>query len=210
MIFNASPIHGIRSTTAGWGFFIYALVLLAPSAHAQRSEVGVKGGVNAAYESFHSPGNAFSIPPRLGACAGLYAIERFKGKISLQFEVVFSRQGGKGTTQGVSVDDKLSYLIFPLLCNVQISPRISLHAGPQYGYLLSASSFGFDVRPSYNRSELAAAAGVTFDLWKQLSLGIRFTTGLTSTNASAATTRRNQVGQIVLAYPVFKFSFGVC
>ncbi|MBG8554336.1 porin family protein [Hymenobacter guriensis] len=116
------------------------------SSDSRNGGFGIKGGVNFAdirgdgkksygdaknYNSFH---------------AGFYSQFSFSDKFSLQPEILYSRQGFKGTipnTTGTSTT-RLDYIQVPVLLVFNFLDNVSLHVGPQVSLLTKVKEGDLD------------------------------------------------------------------
>ncbi|MCC2547342.1 PorT family protein [Hymenobacter sp. BT175] len=113
---------------------------------------GVKGGFNLAdvygdnADNYKDQGNVKTFH------AGVYGQYGFNSRISMQTELLYSRQGFKGgstysPTTGTSTtvnERRLDYLQLPVLVVFNVLDNVSLHAGPQVSLLTKVQEDGKD------------------------------------------------------------------
>jgi hypothetical protein len=170
------------------------LLLLASQAHAQ---LGIKGGVNQAVLSGRVGEDATY---KTYFHAGIFYEAKVLGPISIQPELLYSLQGSqlKGNSTIADYKTQLNYVQVPILVKATLGP-VYVEAGPQFGYLVSASEDGTvqvrntsgnvafrDVNQSatdnYKRGEFALCAGVGLKLGSVVRVGGRFVAGLNDIN----------------------------
>jgi len=116
------------------------LVLLAgfffAGVHAQLA-FGIKGGVNISNVAGSDASGTSSL---VGFNAGAYlTIPVFVQHLSLQPELVYSAQGFKETTGGITTTQHLNYLNIPILFKYSVA-GVFIETGPQAGILMSAKA----------------------------------------------------------------------
>lgn len=153
------------------------------TALAQDESFGVKAGINYSTQSGNEGGE---IDYLIGFHAGLISEFRLFQKFSLQPELLYSLEGGQANYD-YSIGEanfsseqkfKLGYINLPVMGKYYVIPALSLQAGPQIGYLISA-------RREYDSSSLLPGKPVsresgTEDLkheLKKISLGLTFGLG---------------------------------
>ncbi len=154
---------------------------LAPKAHAQ---FGIKGGLNFAELKGHTDSTSYKTYYHVGVFYQAHII----GPLSIQPEIQYSLQGEKFKNLYSDYDTKLHYFTVPVLAKVTLGP-VFVEAGPQFGFLVSASKNGNvqvasnngSTTDQYKRTDysLAAGAGLKFN---SFSIGGRFVAGLNDIN----------------------------
>lgn len=146
----------------------------------QNIEWGIKAGPN--YSTTTSELDSEYI---FGYHAGFVAELKIAPKFSIQPELFYSLEGGR-TSFDFSFEEmsiayeekaKLGYLNLPIMMKYFVTPGLSIQAGPQVGYLLSAKSnyeiatnfLGFPINES-------GTEDIKGDL-KKISLGLNFGLG---------------------------------
>ncbi len=107
----------------------------------------------------------------------------FTEKLGLQPEVLFSMQGSK--QDGYDYKVITNYVNIPVLLRYDITDMFSVHAGPQFGVLLSAdaeySGGSQDIKEYYKGTDIGIAIGAEADdLPLNLGVGVRYILGLTN------------------------------
>ena len=112
-------------------------------------------------------------------------------KFSFQPELLYSGLG-------YSLDDEdtasLNYLSIPLMGKYYITDGLSLEAGPQIGFLLSAKQDGTDIKDSFKTLDFGANLGVGYKLDNGLNFNARYTLGLSNINDIEGSSDKNTNG----------------
>lgn len=167
------------------------------SAFAQASvALGIKGGLNFANVNTTSIGAAYG--SRTGYHAGAFVNVKFT-KFAIQPEVIYSVQGADAAGGNL----ELGYVNIPILLKFYLIGGLNLQAGPQFGFLTSATSGGTDIKDFLESSETSVALGAGFDISKFV-IDVRYNLGLTDVD-KATTEAKNQVFQLSVGFKLFKF-----
>ena len=141
-------------------FLSILLTTTASVAAAQNVRFGVKAGPS--YTKFRgvdpaqlsSASNAY----RLGFHAGVLAEVKVTDTFSVQPELLYSQKGAKNKLVS-EVYDVFSYLDLPIMVKARLGETgFFLEGGPQFGYLLRATStfmdYSYNVRDSYEKVDV--------------------------------------------------------
>ena len=177
---------------------------------------GVKAGLNLADQKYTSDGVTVDSKVRPGFHGGLFFTAMINEKFGFQPELLYSMQGCKLDYSSFAYDSEtaFNYLAIPLLARYNITDRISVHAGPQVGFLLSADFEIFDgtqvieidVQEEYKTMEISGAIGAEVDIVGGLGGGVRYVFGLNNINKEGIDDpgkTKNSVFQIYLKYKLF-------
>jgi len=183
--------------------------------YAQEISYGVKGGINlSSIGGDFTDGNKQIFGFHGGFVAEIPLLENF----SIQPEIVYSMQGGKRDTRatdGPLTETTLEYISIPVLAKYYLIDNLSLKAGPQVGFLLSAereitpSGFGGttekrteDIKDNLNTLDIAAAIGAEYKFDIGIFLQLRYALGVSNINKDSITMRKNQnnVFQLAVGY----------
>lgn len=190
--------------------FTAAIAVLGfTSANAQEVQFGVKAGVNlATITGDDIEDNSSKVGFHVGGVAEIKISEKF----SVQPELIFSQQGTKsefsesGEFGGNSfsyeeeLKIKANYLNLPVMAKFYVAEGLSLEAGPQVGFLLSADaeseftdtetfdgvtttesgSFEQDVKDEFKSVDFGVGFGAGYKLDSGLNFGLRYNLGLSS------------------------------
>ena len=142
---------------------------------AQEVQFGVKAGVNIADlgGDVDTEGSLTSF--HVGGVAEVKLTETF----SVQPELLYSMQGANIAD---GVDLELSYLNVPIMAKYYVMEGLSIEAGPQVGFLLSADQDGEDVKDTVKSVDFALNGGVAYDLQMGVFFQARYSAGLSDIN----------------------------
>ena len=181
--------------------------------NAQETKFGIKGGVNFANLTGDIEDNSSLVGFNVG---GLVEI-KVSDKFFIQPELLFSAQGAKAEyTEGtINYEGKLNlgYLNIPLMAKYYVAEGLSLEAGPQIGFLLSAKSKSDatdgnfstsdeqDVKEFFESTDFGLNFGAGYDFTSNLSAGVRYNLGLTNIAKNSGDDEiKNTVLSVSLAY----------
>jgi len=168
--------------------------LLSMIAASAQLNYGLKAGVNVSTikseENYHT---------KSGLYIGGLAQYSINPEFRLQGELNLSMQGAKWDKNG---DDRTSstYLQLPVLASYRFKPGLFVEAGPQFGFLLSATdhydSESHNVKEYVKKFDAGLAVGAGYAITPQLSTGLRYNAGLVKWYKD----ERNAVFQVGLSY----------
>ena len=159
---------------------VWALVALCVfSAYGQRMSAGIRAGVNFSHIRTETDLIGYSFPSgRTGYHVGYFVTAMFSDIFGAQGEMLYSSVGYKVR----STAHKLDYLVVPLLFRYQSSPVLSVHVGPQIGYLISAKlkseDDSEDISNGHKGFDLGLAVGAEAHLPFALGISARYVAGL--------------------------------
>lgn len=189
---------------------LFVLVGLSAFSQAQVA-IGIKGGLNFANLNVNSVGAAYD--NRTGYHAGAFVLVKL-GKIGIQPEILFSKQGSTVSFSGVDLKSSYDYVNIPVIFKLYTVAGINLQVGPQIGFLAGGDQEAFvnQVKTSVNvkdyikSNDFSLALGLGWDLPFGLTVDGRYNLGLSNNNNSSASGDiKNQVIQISVGYKLFKF-----
>ncbi|MCP2028796.1 hypothetical protein L1276_003967 [Flavobacterium sp. HSC-32F16] len=173
-------------------------VLGFTNVNAQEIKFGVKGGLNF---STVSGDNTESINYVTSYNLGVVSEIPLSEKFSFQPEVIYSRQGYTFNNDIVA----LNYLNIPLMAKYYVTKGLSVEAGPQIGFLLSAKNEKIDVKDAFKTVDFGVNFGVGYKLENGLNFGARYNLGLSDINDidNSSSKNKNGVFQISVGYFFF-------
>ena len=193
---------------------LFAALLITVGASAQ-FKYGFKAGINAAQLSAPSdvPG-AKASDMKIGFQAGLHMNYSFTDFIGLQYEAVFSMQGGSNKEDGTTANLNLNYINIPVLFEIKPFQDFSFFIGPQVGFNIfksasvsaggqSGSISGKEFENAIgkvNTIDVAAVAGIQYAIMGQFLISARYNFGFTKTLDAAKGGTCNRVIQIGIGY----------
>lgn len=176
------------------GLLVIVLAVLGfTNANAQEINFGVKGGLNFADISGDKIGD---IGPVTAFNFGIMTEIEFSEKFSFQPELMYSGQGYSINDDTVA----LSYLNLPLMGKYYLTKGLSLEAGPQVGFLISAKNDKTDIKNLFNSVDFGANFGLGYKLNNGLNFGARYNLGLSDINKRDGFTNKNGVFQLSIGY----------
>ncbi|MBL7865114.1 MAG: PorT family protein [Cyclobacteriaceae bacterium] len=166
------------------------------AAFAQASvSIGLKGGLNFANVNTTSVSAAYN--SRTGYHAGAFVNVKLT-KLAIQPEVIYSVQGGDAAAGNL----EFGYINIPILLKFYLVGGLNLQAGPQFGFLSSATQGGVDYKSLYESSDMSVALGAGFDI-KKFVIDARYNLGLSDVDKQT-TEMKNQVFQLSVGFKLFK------
>jgi len=205
-------------------FILYLISLINLTAQEDATDdskkvtFGLKGGLNLATPSGYFIDETKS---KLNYHIGAYAEFKLSKKFALQPELQYSVQGAEidfenpfpllGAGDFV-ISDTYNYLNLSLMGKYFIIDKLSLEAGPQIGYLLSAErDFEFgpitsDLNDNANRLDFGVNFGLGYKINKHINFGVRYNLGLVKVVNSPSGNPQEGFGQIKNS--VFQASIG--
>ncbi|WP_298421232.1 porin family protein [uncultured Kordia sp.] len=162
-------------------------------------KLGAKVGLNFANIYGDNTGNIDPITSIINF--GIVGEISLSEKFSFQPELMYS-------VQGYSVSDDvvaLNYFNIPLMGKYYLSKKLSVEAGPQIGFLLSAKDDGRSVTDNFKTLDFGVNVGVGYELNNGLNFGVRYNLGLSNINDVSGSSNkiRNGVAQISVGYFFF-------
>lgn len=170
-------------------------------ANAQKTQFGVKAGVNFATLAGDSDGASSIVGFNVGGFAEIKISEKF----SIQPELLYSTQGAEIDSDGETVDFNLSYLNIPIMAKYYVAPKFSLELGPQIGFLTSAKGeamgVSVDIEDFFKSTDFGLNFGAGYDFTDKFSASVRYNLGLSNiAEDSGDESVQNSVFSISLGY----------
>ncbi len=160
-------------------YLLSPLLLLAASAHAQHSGIGIKGGpLMSTYRAFH-----IKTAPIPGVTLGVYLPLAAAPRLEVQPELLLTMLGTALTEpDGDRSTLRTAYVELPLSAKFYFNNTVNLHGGLQLGKLITAHRTDpngtTDVREGYNSFDMGFIMGAGLDLGNGLDLTMRYYTGM--------------------------------
>lgn len=173
---------------------------------APKPIVGAKGGINLANIGGDETDNKVKLAPHVG----MYSEVFFDYFLMLQAEILLSFQGHAAPSE---FDNKLNltYLNIPVMARYNLGYNLNVHAGVQFGFLLSAKriyqDFESDVKDQFKGMELGLPIGVGYDLMdRKINVTVRYIIGLNNISDNSIQTLHNNVFQISAGVMLFRIN----
>lgn len=167
-------------------------VLGFANVNAQEIKFGAKAGLNFSTVNGSNTNNIDYVTSyHVGVVSEIPIYEKF----SFQPELMYSRQGYSFNNDVIA----MNYLNIPLMGKYYVTKGLSLEAGPQIGFLLSAKNEGVKVTNSFTTFDFGANFGLGYKLENGLNFSARYNLGITKVD----TDNRNGVFQVSVGYFFF-------
>jgi hypothetical protein len=185
-------------------FFVLALILFAIKGQSQEAQLGLTGGFNFAKWNLGSESSAFDRKARAGIFLGIKAELPVAECVDVQTELLFSMLGAKFEDRYKTAWYRSSYLVLPVMGKYNFKNGISVMAGPQLGYLLSAKTNEdgdiYNFREDVKKTDLFFVLGAEYHFKNGISAGMRMQHGLSDIDPDDDTAIRNRAFSLTAAY----------
>jgi len=179
--------------------------------YAQGLDFGVKAGVNVANQKISGDYEP-DTKAMIGFHGGVFVTWMFTEKLGLQPEVLFSTQGSKDSENIYDYAIITNYVNVPVLVRYDINDMFSVHAGPQFGILISADEEfdgdKQDIKDDFKTTDIGVAVGAEADLPANLGVGVRYIIGVSNVlkegESFGNTELKNGVLQVYVKFRIFK------
>jgi hypothetical protein len=172
---------------------LFAALLFAGTAYAQRPILGIKGGVN--FSNVHNSNNV-EYDTKTGFHAGLLAHFHVSPQFAIQPEVLYSAQGAKFDAASINTRMNLGYINVPVMFQYMFSNGFRLEAGPQVGFLVSgkteAGNVEVDIKDDLNTVDFGVGGGIGYISKSGLGIDARYNFGLTDINKDNSSNVKSQ------------------
>jgi hypothetical protein len=159
---------------------VIAVVALGTATQAQDINFGAKAGVNFASMSIDPEGD-MDLKSRTGLHIGVLAEFKITETFAIQPEILYSMQGYKAEFGGVESEVKTDYLTIPVMAKYFVTEGLSIEAGPQVGFLMSAKDDdGDDIKDGYKSIDFGINGGLGYELPMGVFFQARYYVGLSN------------------------------
>ena len=147
----------------------------------------------------------------------LFLMYQGKGRLGISLEPGYIKKGANATLiyAGTKIEDfaklKMDYIDLPLLLNIRLIKKLSLGIGAQGSFLLKATEeytggYTQDVTDDLENIDMAAVAGIDYNLFDFLDIALRYSFGFTPiTDITFTDNTGVEVGQMKLYNQVLQF-----
>ena len=182
---------------------IVSIVLVSLSfatVNAQNFHIGAKTGINLSSLSRDVDGDKTRTSFHLGGMVEIPVMDA----LSVQSELLFSSQGVKSEFDSNS-EIRLNYITLPIMAKYYVWETLSIEAGPQIGFLLSAkweeAGQVDDIKNITKSTDLGLGLGLGYKLPMGLNFGMRYFFGGNINSVKDSPTKaKNSVFQISAGY----------
>jgi len=170
-----------------------------------QASLGIKAGLNVSGGSIADVG-ALETNVIFSFHAGVYSKFQISNKIAIQPELLYSLQGFNYMKfSPIPFEVRNEYLLFPILFQYSVKPWLSIHIGPQVGYLLSYKDGSFDVTNFVrSRYDIGGVIGLGVDTPSGVGGGLRYTIQWTDYTDGLAIKNMTNI-QLYISYALKKF-----
>ena len=151
--------------------FTAVAVLGFTFANAQETKFGAKAGLNMSNFTGDAETDA-----KIGFYVGGFAEIKLTDKFAVQPEVLFSMLGAKDDNANYDSN----YILVPVMAKYFVTEQLSLEAGPQIGFLMSAKYDGNDIKDFYTSTDFGMNFGAGYDVTENINVGVRYSLGLSN------------------------------
>ena len=169
-------------------FCIILLLFVSTQFFGQKSKkdegivFGLKGGLNVSNFSGEITDNS----SRTSIHLGLFSEIIMSDNVSLQPELLYSGQGFSGSSTPGFSRSKYDYITIPVLAKIYLAEKISIEAGPQIGFLVSAKEKTDADKvtiPNQKTVDVGLTLGLAYDFKNGVFFQTRYNLGLSNVNA---------------------------
>lgn len=185
-------------------FFTLTLIAFcAYGALAQGISGGLKAGVNFANQKYSGGGFSANADGLTGFHFGGYLNIGVSESFGVQPELIYNAVGAKFGDAKFNTN----YLSVPVMLKYNPVPIFNIHAGPQFGFLLSAKQEDEDVKEFMKGLDLGLGVGAGVDLPMGLGITVRYVMGLSNISDEAddleGVSVKNTAFQVSVSYKLF-------
>lgn len=176
-----------------------AMMTITMCATAQKSALGIKGGLNISKMSAASDGYKTLASGHIGLLDHIHINRMF----AVQPELVYSMQGTKYKFSNNDYEYRLGYLNIPVLLQLMTQKGWRFETGPQLGIILNAKNTRAnpqDVKGVFKSTDVAWAIGVGYITTSRFGFDVRYNIGLSDITKDNATNIKNMVLQAGVFY----------
>ena len=186
---------------------------ICSTAISQGIDFGIKAGANIANQKLTGDYN-FDTKAIVSFHGGVFVVWMFNEHLGIQPELLLSMQGSKEKDDTYDYKIITNYVNIPLLVRYNINDMFSVHAGPQFGILISAKEEydgdKQDIKDDFKTTDIGLALGAEADLPINLGVGLRYIIGLTNVIKEGEsfddTELKNGVFQVYVTFKIIKGS----
>ena len=171
--------------------------------------IGMRAGLNISNQNIQSNAQTLdTVSTKTGFMLGMYFTAAVNDKISIQPEIVFSGMGSELNSSDRT--NVFNYLHIPVFFKYNISRKVHLHVGPQFGILLTAritdGDTFVDIKESFKGTEWGANGGIGVNI-KKFDVGVRYYLGMSNIakDPNMADSYKNSAIQLIIGYRLSQF-----
>ena len=142
---------------------------------------GVKFGVKAGLNVTTITGGELSASSKVGFHVGGLVEFKLTDKFAVQPELLFSTKGAKADFGGFTFEQNLSYIDLPIMVKYFVMEGLSIEAGPQVSFLMSAKGkadgVSVDNKKEFSSTDFGFNIGAGYELTSGLFFQARYNLG---------------------------------
>jgi len=189
---------------------VFIFASLSTTVAQSKLGFGLKGGINIANQTTTGEGLNVNLENILRFHAGAYLNYFVLDKLAIQPELLVSGKGSKWDDPYINTKDLLTYIDIPLMIRYQPLKLLNIHAGTQFGYLISALQEDLaggekvDIKDWYNKADMGIVLGAEANLPYNINLTVRYILGLSeaSNDVEYIDPWKNNFFQVSLGYRI--------
>lgn len=187
---------------------LVAVAALGFGAQAQTKAGDLRFGFKGGYNLASLGGDVENAKSLSGFHIGGFIEVPVSEKFAVQGEVLYSAQGAKyednysfgNLTYSDKWKDKLDYINIPVMAKYYVLDKLSIEAGPQFGFLVKADSEGEDIKDELKTFEFGLGVGASYYITENFFAGARYNFGLTNVSKESDYKVHNNVLQVSVGY----------
>ena len=193
-------------------FPVILATFIAAAGYGQ--DFGIKGGLN--YSNLVPDNSDLEYGEYIfGFHLGGFGAFELTEKLSLRPEVLYSKKGFDlelpTASSAIKIQRRFHYLSLPLLMEFKPLQRLSLLAGPEFGYLIAARqdvnlpAFSEDIDGMYRKFDFGLSVGINLQIIEKIQSEIRYTHGFSDLNNEsgfAGSGLQNRTFQLSVGYQI--------
>jgi len=184
--------------------FLLPLFGMSLNGYSQQPVISATGGLN--FGKWKLDEKSSHNHSRPGIILGVAVELPVQEALSLQSGLQYAMFGSHFKYNNEESTYKTNYLLMPLLGKYKFQHGISVHAGPELGFLMSAKSNldgdHYDFKDDMKAFDVFFVLGAEYTLNNGLSVGFRIHHGLTNVENGADTSIHNRGFSLMVTYPL--------
>ena len=167
---------------------IFTIIFSVTNAQKSKKDEGIIFGIKGGMNISNFVGDISDNTNRTSIHIGFFSEIIVNDHFSLQPELLYSGQGYSGSSTPGFSRSKYDYINLPVLAKIYVAEKLSVEAGPQIGFLLSAKERTTDDNitiPNQKTVDLGLNLGLAYDLKNGVFFQTRYNLGLSNVNSGA-------------------------
>jgi len=157
---------------------VLPLVLFFAFISISSAQLGFRGGVNLANQSYTNAGSGFELTGKIGFLLGVNYEIGFANTFAIRPGLEYALKGTSITINGADANANFDYLEIPVDL-IYKSGSFSVYAGPYFAFLTSAKSGSIDIKPDHSTLDVGLNIGLGFNI-SAVGIGAKYGLGLSN------------------------------